>query len=485
VTDSLIGTQIEEYRLESLLGQGGMARVYRGLDTGLQRYASIKVIDTPYQQDDAYAVRFEREAQAIAQLDHPHIVTVYRYGRTENLLYLALKYIDGIDLHTILRSYERDGQFMPWAEVTRLMREIGSALDYAHNRGVIHRDVKPSNVLLDTTGRSYLTDFGLALLADVGTRGEILGSPNYIAPEQAVSSSGVVPQSDLYALGVILYRMVTGQMPFTHDDVLELLMLHMTAAPPDPRNIRPDISPALADVILKALAKEPDERYASGKALARALGSAVRGTAVPPAAEPTLTFLERIAQGMKTPKPTPGEDSQPIDPALVIQPAASTGTGPSGASVFLKGVRKALILLLILLAAFWGFRNRGNLNTLVTNIIAATTTEPVATETPKGESIAQPSQTPTIAPQDTAPPSLEPTEAANTPLLSQTPTAAAQETDAPSLELAEASSPRQTPTAAVQEAATSTLEPTVTLLPEANPPASETVYLPLIINKVE
>jgi serine/threonine protein kinase len=207
MNDPLIGKQLDEYILEKLLGQGGMARVYRGLDTGLQRYAAIKVIDTPHQRDESYIARFEREALAIAQLDHPHIVTVYRYGRVGQLLYLAMKYIEGADLQAILNGFEQDKEFMDFDDVTRLLREIGAAVDYAHSQGVIHRDIKPSNVMLDAHGQAYLTDFGLALLTEQGTQGEILGSPKYIAPEQAISSADAVNQSDVYALGVILYRM--------------------------------------------------------------------------------------------------------------------------------------------------------------------------------------------------------------------------------------------------------------------------------------
>lgn len=454
VSDTFIGTRLDEYQLESLLGQGGMAQVYRGLDTGLQRYAAIKVIDTPHQQDEVYIARFEREARAIAQLDHPHIVTVYRYGRAENLLYLAMKYIEGADLHTVLGGYEQDGQFMPMDEVTRLMREMGSALDYAHSQGVIHRDIKPSNVMLDDRGRSYITDFGLALLADVGTQGEILGSPHYIAPEQAVSSAGAVPQSDLYALGVILYRMVTGQLPFVHDDILELLMLHMTAVPPDPRELCPDISSALADVILKALAKEPDERYASGKALADALEAALKDTAVTPAAAATLTIMDRVALDMEELPPLPAAVTPQITASPPATPApetaVSTGEQEAGAKamplradvpppslklpVNLKRAGAVVVLLLIVLAAFFLLRNRENTNAPATGGIDTAPTELAAAET---------------------------SEAANVSL------------------------PGGTPTVAANETANSPIDPTVTTLTEAFPQSSGTVYLPYIANEEE
>jgi serine/threonine protein kinase len=376
VSDPLIGTQLDEYRLESLLGQGGMARVYRGLDTGLQRYAAVKVIDTPHQQDEGYIARFEREARAIAALDHPHIVSVYRYGRAQNLLYLAMKYIEGADLHAILNGYEQDGQLMPLPEVVRLLREMGSALDYAHSRGVIHRDVKPSNVMLDGQGRSYITDFGLALLADVGTRGEILGSPHYIAPEQAISSAGAVPQSDLYALGVILYRMVTGQLPFVHDDLLELLMMHMTAVPPSPRTIRPEISPALEAVILQALAKEPAARFASGQALATAVENALKeATAVPLTAASALTIVDRVAL-----------DKETLPPVLAVTPLmpASPPTTPSppapGFPLSPRGVAGALVLLALVVTAIFLIRGRADEGEVVVRetAVAATTITPDA-----------------------------------------------------------------------------------------------------------
>ncbi len=395
MTDPLIGTQLDEYRLESLLGQGGMARVYRGLDTGLQRYAAVKVIDTPHRQDEAYITRFEREARAIAALDHPHIVSVYRYGQAHNLLYLAMKYIEGADLHTILSRYEQDGQLMPVTEMTRLLREMGSALDYAHSHGVVHRDIKPSNVMLDAQGRSYITDFGLALLADVGTRGEILGSPHYVAPEQAVSSAGAVPQSDLYALGVILYRMTTGQLPFVHDDLLELLMLHMTAVPPAPRTIRPDLTPSVEAVILKALAKEPGDRFQSGKALADAVEAALKKTILIPPTTAVPTIIDRVALDMETLPPPPAAVTPPL---TVPQPTASMpptiqGTAvlpaASGSSLPLKAVGGGVMLLLLVLAAVFLFRGRAgpggpgaNVGADVTPAATAATTDPVNVSLP-------------------------------------------------------------------------------------------------------
>jgi serine/threonine protein kinase len=297
--DYLIGMQLDEYRLESLLGRGGMARVYRAVDVNLNRAAAIKVIDIPHRADGEYVQRFKREALAIAQLDHPHIVRLYRYGEVQtgpegdSVLYMAMQFIEGSDLQFVLRSYRKDGELIEWEEAVRIIREVCSALDAAHSRGIIHRDVKPSNIMLDTRARAILTDFGLAMLSTQATRGEVFGSPAYIPPEQAVSSAKAVPQSDLYSVGVILYEMLTGVLPFTAAEPLELALMHMNQPVPSPRKIRPEISEELEAVMLKALSKQPEDRFSNGLALADALEAAVSGIHEPvPAAH--LSILERV-----------------------------------------------------------------------------------------------------------------------------------------------------------------------------------------------
>jgi len=375
MTDPAIGMRLDEYILEGLLGQGGMARVYRALDTGLHRYAAIKVIDTPHQHDEAYITRFEREAQAIAQLHHPHIVTLYRYGNTGQLLYLAMQYIEGADLHAVLTGYERDREFMEPDEVVRLIGEIGAAIDYAHTHGVIHRDIKPSNVLLDADGRAYLTDFGLALLTDEGTRGDILGSPRYIAPEQAASSAGAVNQSDVYSLGVILYRMVTGRVPFEHGDTLGLLTQHMTQEPTAPSLLRPGISPALETVILKSLAKKPEDRYATAGELAQAVERRMTegdASTVFPSAVSSLSIIDRVALNMEAlPPPSTTARAAAKAAGSVDSPAAGSApmaTSPPAAPALTAAKRKpapmlwigaGIVLLLILAGALLLLREDG------------------------------------------------------------------------------------------------------------------------------
>ncbi len=332
--DSLIGKQLDEYRLEAVLGRGGMARVYRGLDVRLNRRVAIKVIDTPFQTDPEYIKRFEREAQAIAQLEHPHIVRLYRYGEAHGLLYIAMQYIAGRSLNAVLAAHRQEEEQLSPADIRRITREICLALDYAHDKGVIHRDVKPSNIMLDEEGAVFLTDFGLALLTEVGTRGEILGSPHYIAPEQAISSAKVVPQSDLYSVGVILYELFTGVVPFDAAEPLDTAMLHVSEPPPPPREVQPDLSPELEAMLLKCLAKSPEERYPDGEALANALEETL-----PPAPEEVAPPVEEaepsppvaVVASQQTelkpgetppePEPAPEEKQEP-------EPAAKEETKP-------------------------------------------------------------------------------------------------------------------------------------------------------------
>ncbi|MEM7028354.1 MAG: serine/threonine-protein kinase [Chloroflexota bacterium] len=272
---SLLGHRLDEYRLDSVLGQGGMAHVYRGLDTRLKRFVAIKVINSPFRGDSDYVRRFEREAQAIAQLEHPHIVRLYRYGESDGVLYMAMQYIEGSNLDKLLEDYTERNASIPFETVARIIREVCLAVDFAHRRGIIHRDIKPSNIMLDKQNIAILADFGLALLTEFGTQGEIFGSPHYVAPEQAMSSANVVPQSDLYAIGVILYQMITGELPFQAEGALDLALMHMSSPPRSPQELRDQVSADLEAVILQALAKDPEERFQSGAALADALDAAL------------------------------------------------------------------------------------------------------------------------------------------------------------------------------------------------------------------
>jgi serine/threonine protein kinase len=422
--DSLLNLQLDEYRLEATLGRGGMARIYRGLDVHLERHVAIKVIDTPFRADSDYTVRFEREAQAIAKLEHPHIVRLYRYGRDRDLLYIAMQYVDGADLKAILDSYQAGREYVEPEEASRIVRQICLALDYAHGQGVIHRDVKPSNIMLDGQGRVYLTDFGLALLTELGTRGEIFGSPHYIAPEQAISSANVVPQSDLYAVGVILYEMFTGQPPFDAQDPLDVAMLQMSEPPRPPRELRAEIGPELEEVILKALEKQPRDRYQSGAELAdaldRALGITMGETRSP--SQKTIAYLpsrERADRnGTSLPVPVPAAVAQPIQSAQektsAAAPASSAPARRRDPILIYAGLGLGACAIVTVLAVVAWLLTSGTAQSLLSRSTPTGTPTPIPVVAESATPVLPPlvTATPTRQSPTVAPPSVVPTSTA-------------------------------------------------------------------------
>lgn len=322
--DTLLGHQLDEFRITDYLGRGGMARVYRGVDISLGRTVAIKVIDTPFRTSDDYQARFKQEARAIAQLEHPNIVRLYSFREREGLLYMAMQFIEGGTLAALLNPHH----LLRPERILELARDICAALDEAHRKGVIHRDVKPANVMVDQNGRAIVMDFGLALLTDLGSRGEIFGSPDYISPEQAISSAHVVPQSDLYAVGVILYQMFTGVLPFTANDPLDVTMMHLSEPPRPPDEVNPALSPLLSSVILKVLAKEPAQRYQTGAELVQALEKALQGesvaaalppTPLPPHPSPTITPQDPVISAAES-------SAMPLDRPLPPPPAGTVGS---------------------------------------------------------------------------------------------------------------------------------------------------------------
>ncbi|MBZ0284361.1 MAG: protein kinase [Anaerolineae bacterium] len=272
-SDPLIGKKLGDYIIVDVLGQGGMARVYRGLDKKLNRYAAVKVIDAHLVSDDQdeYRQRFQNEARSIARLNHPNIVGIYQFDQVGTTYYMAMSFIEGKDLRTVLKNHAKNGTRMGYPEIRRVIKDIADALDYAHRENVIHRDVKPSNIMVTAEGKGILTDFGLALNTTEGTIGNTFGSAHYIAPEQAVSSAQAVPQSDLYSLGVVLFEMLTNRVPFNDPSAMAVAMKHLNEQPQPPSRINPNLSPKVDDVVMKALDKDPKRRFPTGGAMVTAL----------------------------------------------------------------------------------------------------------------------------------------------------------------------------------------------------------------------
>lgn len=349
-----------------------MAQVYYGWDVKLQRPVAIKVIDARYRDNPAYAERFVREAQTIAKWRHEHIINIYYADDQDGLYYFAMEYIDGPDLGQLIAAHAAKGELMPLAEALRVGRAVTTALDYAHERGIIHRDVKPSNVMVAEDGRVVLTDFGLALDVQQGSLGEIFGSARYLAPEQARDSAAAVPQSDLYALGIMLYEMLTGVVPFDDPSPTAIAVQHMTALPPPPRDVNPDLNQKTEAVLLKALSKSPRLRFQTGRELIQALEQALSSdpavAAKPlPLPEAALYMGTEIVQPVP-PLPSPATSpssrwpEQPPAPFLPERPVAAEPTASRGPnSLLLAAVGLSLIALIsCVLFAFLFFFQRGS-----------------------------------------------------------------------------------------------------------------------------
>ncbi|NWG15272.1 MAG: serine/threonine protein kinase [Chloroflexi bacterium] len=315
--DPLIGKQFGDYRLTSILATGGMAKIYKGMDYQLQRQAAVKVLSQEnIDNDKTLTKRFQREARAVAALEHDNIITIYQYGEQDNIYFLAMKLIKGKDLAQELKRLKRSNQKMEIGRALRIMEQVASALDYAHQSGVVHRDIKPSNILLDDNDKAILTDFGLVLRASSETTmGTAFGTPRYIAPEQAISSNKAVPQSDIYSLAIIFYEILTGDTPFGGESPMEIALSHISDPPPPPRSKDKSIPEAVERELLKALEKEPEKRHRSAaefiQAIKNAYGITTDSKAAPTRMQPTVSYTDSLAlPSEKLPKPKPAKPSR-------------------------------------------------------------------------------------------------------------------------------------------------------------------------------
>ena len=266
----LIGKSLGKYRVVKHIGAGGMGTVYKAYQPDLERYVAIKVLLTQQALTPGSKERFELEAKAIAKLSHPNILPIYDFGLEDGLSYFVMKYVSGQSLRNVLKGP------LPLSIVSHYLDQIAAALDHAHQHSILHRDVKPANVLIEENWL-LLADFGLVKLlennADLTSPGAIMGSPRYISPEQ-VNSEPIDHRADIYSLGIMLYEMTTGELPF-QKRMPDILFQHVTDPPPMPRELNPELSESIEQIILKTLAKNPDERYASAGQVARVFRDAI------------------------------------------------------------------------------------------------------------------------------------------------------------------------------------------------------------------
>lgn len=387
------------YHLLERLGDGSTATTYLAEDELLSRCVAVKLFRSEYLVDPRDRARFEREARAAAAVSHPNVVQVFDVGQEGDTRYLVMEWVDGTDLKRLIRERAP----LPADEAVRVVLDLLRGLAAIHRAGIIHRDVKPQNVLIDRSGRAKLADFGIArTVRDTGLTetGSVIGTAAYMAPEQATGRA-VSPATDLYAAGVILYELLTGRLPFAGENPLEVLYQHVHEPPIPPRRHNPAISPALEAVVLRALAKSPEERFRSAEAMAAALEAAVVSPQKVPPGIALVPPLSRRGQGHALARP-----AQRAAGRSGWQPVLMAG----GVTVL------ALILVLVLTLASSGGGDPGvtptpgPASTATAQVLApAPTPTPTATPEPTATPTPSPTPSPTATPQPTATPTPAPT----------------------------------------------------------------------------
>ena len=465
----LDGRTFRSYEIIRELGHGGMAVVYLGRQITMDRLVAIKVIATLYSTEDDFRARFDQEAHTIARLEHPHILPVIDYGEEDFGAFLVMRYVDGGTLEARLKAGP-----LRFDEAYGLLDRVASALDYAHSRGIVHRDLKPANILLDSEANPYLTDFGIAKILQNTTQltrtGAAVGTPAYMAPEQW-KGEPVGPFTDQYALGVVLYEMVTGDLPFKADTTFGYMHKHIYEQPEPPNLVLSDLPPAAGDVILRALAKTPEERYPSMHTLLEAFGdalyddhsaptrpasskdpAALNATVVDPAAPitPRAFTPGSTVRRPRTPTPRPPVSVPPEDDgtlALASDPAGRQSGRRGWLVIAAVAALTVLGLALVFAAGGASLLGRGPTATFTATepiMVAAAPTDLVSTEcaATRAQSAApvvpETSPTATPPPRTTESPTATPTSTSTpSPTLSATPSHTPPPPDTPTPDVVE------------------------------------------------
>lgn len=388
--EDLTGRQLGPYEILEPLGEGGMASVYKAFQAGVDRQVALKVLPRQLATDPTFVARFRQEARALAQLQHPHIVPIHDFGEEGGYTYLAMSYIEGGTLVSMM-----NGRPLPLGVVRRIISQIGDALDYAHSTGLVHRDVKPSNILIDKRGNCLLTDFGISKLiassSSITTTGSTTGTPAYMSPEQGLGHK-IDGRSDQYSLGVILYELVTGRPPYDADTPIAVVIKHIYDPLKPPRELNPELPENVERVIIRALAKNPDERFATVGEMVRALQMAI----------PDSDLFPHVKAGVRTMPLSAPEIRAQLRRSHSLALAAAAGV--------------------VLLTIFGGVFALLNSSSPVT-AAATATAPPPATAAPVTAMVASPSPTgePTATAAATAAPTSAATIAPTAPMVIATP----------------------------------------------------------------
>jgi len=404
--EDLTGKQFGSYRIVAPLGEGGMASVYKAYQPGIDRYVALKILPRHFANDPQFIKRFEQEAKVSAKLQHPHIVPIHDYGQAEGYTYIVMSFIESGDLTDILMSQQPS-----LSEIVRIVSQVGDALDYAHSMGIVHRDIKPSNILVDKRGNCLLTDFGIAKMVEgvasekLTTTGHVVGTPTYMSPEQGYGKE-MDGRSDIYALGVILYEMITGRVPFRAETPMAVVIKHMNDPLPPPHEFNPDLPEAIERVALKALAKNPKDRYATAGDMVKALETAM--ATIPPAQAAEIVPANFEATSVsKLRKISPAADRRPTaapEPSgqtakITEQPSSNQSMLWIAAAVFL-----AIIVIGLIGFGVWFFTSNGSAVQLEiesgNDAGDSTTDQPLLLPTAAPTEIPTPTQAPLVTPTE-------------------------------------------------------------------------------------
>ncbi len=404
----MTGRNLGPYRILEQLGQGGMATVYKAYQPSMDRYVAIKVLPSHFAQDPTFVGRFEQEAKVIARLEHARILPVYDYGEQEGITYIVMRYLDAGTLSDRLRMGP-----LSLEEMARIIAQVGEGLDYAHKRGIIHRDIKPANIMLDASGDVYLTDFGISKLVEGTaqfTGSGIVGTPAYVSPEQGLGRP-IDYRSDIYSLGVVLYQMAVGDVPYHAETPMAVVIKHIYEPLPLPRQLKPDLPEVIELVILRAMAKEPDERFQSCGEMAQALQRAVTEVTAPvPSYEmPTqpstgteaLVTPVQAARTMASPVPmAEGAETVPLAASAPAEEEVGTAPRARRPGRALPVALGVVIVVALLAVAALVFKDRW-IGLIQPTGVAESQPQPTATQRPTQQPT---QQEPQVSPTEEQPP---------------------------------------------------------------------------------